>query len=79
METLPFLFLVGFIGAAAIVAAAADAKVVITGNRAHAAFADFVDDLVRPDVITYQIAKTINGVGFAGFDIKKASSAGRLA
>src|SRR5688572_22336468 len=71
-----FLF-VGFISTTAFARRPADAKIVVAGNGRYASSADFVHHFVWPDVVAYQITKTINSIGLAGFHIGEHGMQGR--
>ena len=57
------------VSAAAVIGGAANAKIVVSGNRGNTAPPDFGDDFIGPDVVTYQIAEAVHGIGFAGIDV----------
>src|SRR5450432_274286 len=65
------LFIVGLVGAAAVVAGSADTEVIIARNRGNAAFADLANDFIGPDIVPDQIAQAVDRVGFAGFEVFK--------
>src|SRR5690625_1334775 len=50
------------VGAAAIVGVEPDALVVVAGDGRGAPFAEDVDDLVRPDVVSNQVAQAVDGI-----------------
>jgi hypothetical protein len=64
-------FFICFVGAAAIVTMTANAKIIVSGNAGDTAFTDLINDLVGPDIITYQVAEAINSIGFLSFKIGK--------
>jgi hypothetical protein len=58
-------------GRAAVVAGAAYAIVVVAGEGGDAAAAYFVDDLIGPDIVSYQVAQTVDGIGLLVLDAYK--------
>src|SRR5258708_10961160 len=64
-------FVVGLVGAAAVVAGAADTEVVVAGDGGDASFADLVNDFVGPDIVAYEVAEAVDGIGFLLIDVCK--------
>src|SRR5579872_3941550 len=65
------LFPVGLVSAAAVIAAAADAKVVVARDSGDATAADLANNFIGPDIIADQVAKAINGIGLTTLHIGK--------
>ena len=74
------LLLIRLIGTTAVIAGATDPIVIVARKGRDAPATDSRNDFVRPDIITYKVAKTINSIRLLLVNAgKKASSAGRLA
>ena len=71
------LLLIGLVSAAAVVAGAADAEVIVAGDGRDAAAANFANDFVWPAIVTDEVAKAIDGVGFTGVYVFKQGFEGR--
>ena len=62
---------IGLIGATTVVAGTADAEIIIPCYGRDAPGAYFVDNFVRPGVITDQITETVNCIGLLLVDAGK--------